>query len=217
MYWSRKPEMPATTTFVSTTARCFRFLAFGCNGDLRHAPFRAISCESCVGSPLRKSLLYPWPHRIALRGTPSSSRRAFARAAGRGRGPPCSCPVQSCSPSDRNGTPSLIGSSSREKRQVKTTYSGFFATKTFLGGAKDIDEPGENVGACSQGFLQTKRHLCCEKRLSVKEIGAIHPLRLDHAKLHEVLQFFRLDLQNRACLLQFQRRCGISPPLLSKY
>ena len=42
MYWSRKPEVPATTTFVSTTARCFFFLGFGRNGDLRNAPLRPV-------------------------------------------------------------------------------------------------------------------------------------------------------------------------------
>jgi hypothetical protein len=38
MYWTRKPEMTATRTFVSTTVRCFRFLGFGGNGDLRQSP-----------------------------------------------------------------------------------------------------------------------------------------------------------------------------------
>src|ERR1700730_5632749 len=45
MYWSRKPEIPATTTFVSTTARCFRFLGFGCNGDLRDAVLLTITAN----------------------------------------------------------------------------------------------------------------------------------------------------------------------------
>src|SRR5580692_3642493 len=48
MYWSRKPEMPATTTFVSTTARCFRFLDFGSNGDLRHAPLFTITANRAL-------------------------------------------------------------------------------------------------------------------------------------------------------------------------
>ena len=43
MYWSRKLEMPATTTFVFTTARSIHFLDFGCNGDLRHLPFLTVT------------------------------------------------------------------------------------------------------------------------------------------------------------------------------
>jgi hypothetical protein len=48
MYRSRKPEMPATTTFVSTTAGCFRFLDFGCNGDLRHSPFLTVTANGSL-------------------------------------------------------------------------------------------------------------------------------------------------------------------------
>jgi hypothetical protein len=47
-YWSRKPEMPATTTLVSTTARCFRFPDFGCNGDLRDADFLTITANRAL-------------------------------------------------------------------------------------------------------------------------------------------------------------------------
>ena len=71
--------------------------------------------------------------------------------------------------------------------------------------AEDVDELQENICARPQGFLQAEGHFRSEEGLSVKKIGTIHPLRLDHTKLHEVLQFFRLNLQNRARLLQLQR------------
>src|SRR5580704_17769088 len=40
--------MPATTTFVSTSARCFRFLDFCCNGDLRHSLFFAVTANGSL-------------------------------------------------------------------------------------------------------------------------------------------------------------------------
>ena len=72
MYCSRKPEIPATTT-----ARCFRFLEFGSNGDLRHAPFftvianRALNLLSRdhsyifrrLGGRFQELLLPPWTLR----------------------------------------------------------------------------------------------------------------------------------------------------------
>jgi hypothetical protein len=40
--------MPATTTFVSTTARCFCFLDFGRDGDLRDAKFLTITATRAL-------------------------------------------------------------------------------------------------------------------------------------------------------------------------
>jgi hypothetical protein len=37
--------MPATTTLVSTTTRCFRFLNFRGNGNLRDSPFLAVAAN----------------------------------------------------------------------------------------------------------------------------------------------------------------------------
>ena len=42
---SLKPEMPATSTLVSTTARGLRFLAFGGNGDLRRTSLFTIAAN----------------------------------------------------------------------------------------------------------------------------------------------------------------------------
>jgi hypothetical protein len=67
------------------------------------------------------------------------------------------------SPSDRKGTPNLIGSSSAEKRQVKTTYSGFLMRSPLLGGAKDVNEFRENVCARPQRLLQTEGNFRGEK------------------------------------------------------
>jgi hypothetical protein len=42
---SLNPEIPATSTLVSTTARRFRFLDFGGNGNLRRALFSSIGAD----------------------------------------------------------------------------------------------------------------------------------------------------------------------------
>ena len=97
----------------------------------------------------------------------------------------------------------MIGFSSAEKRQVKTTYSGFLMRSPFSE-ARKTSISFERTFARRQGLLQEKRHLRGEKGSLVKETGAIYPLRLDHVKLHEILQLFRLNPKNRARLLQFQ-------------
>jgi hypothetical protein len=40
--------MPATTTFVFTTTRCFRFLGFGGNGDLRHSLLLTVTSNGAL-------------------------------------------------------------------------------------------------------------------------------------------------------------------------
>src|SRR5580658_6664316 len=196
--------MPATTTFVSTTARCFRFLGFGCNGDLRHSPFLTVTANGAlnllfgdlpyifgrVGERVQEFLLPSrslppaWHVAIEVR----SAQALFNLVAKR---------------SKRNSKFDglLLGRETAREDHVLRILDA----ESLLGGTEDVNKLQKNVCSRPQGFLQAESHFRSEEGFSVKKIGTIHPLRLDHAKLHEILQFFRFNLQNRARLLQFQR------------
>ena len=100
-------------------------------------------------------------------------------------------------------TPNLIGSSSAEKRQVKTTHSGFLMRNA-------VSEARKTSISFERTFVRVPRDsfrrnaTLAVRRAPLSAIGTIHSLPFDHAKLHEILQFLRLDPKNRARLLQFQ-------------
>src|SRR5579863_9109109 len=144
MYCFRKPEMPATTTFVSTTARCLRFLDFGCNGDLRSAPFSAIAANRAldflfgnlpyvlgrIGKRIEELLLpsgpFPPARQVAVEFCPAHT-------------------LLDLLPERSKGNAQLDRLLSSRKAAGKYHVLRVFLTKPLFGGAKNSDEPGETI------------------------------------------------------------------------
>ena len=71
-------------------------------------------------------------------------------------------------------------------------------------GGQSLREPSEHFNGCAERLFQIEGNLCFKQESVVEPIEAVLPPWAKHLELHQILQVFRIDTEDRARLFQFQ-------------